>query len=182
MAGEDSTVAVTDSTREQPSGEQEKDQARDQTGHGETERDEQPGSDARPSPPLPPRPLPPSHQEDSKRQPLSQPPAVGFALLRASYLPDAEPVKFERPHYPAWHRGKLVLGTLSLIVSAVILGVGLALGLYNAPYYDSDYSYPVDMEFGTSAAAVGPRISSLNARGFSDVADADHDRLLLPSS
>jgi hypothetical protein len=66
-----------------------------------------------------------------------------------------------RPYYPRWHKTKLGLLTLSLLVCAVIFGIGIAMGYHNAPFYDVySGSYgtfgdaPVDIEFGVSGTAV----------------------------
>ncbi|EAQ87683.1 predicted protein [Chaetomium globosum CBS 148.51] len=62
----------------------------------------------------------------------------------------------ERPFYPRWHKAKLALLLLSLLVSAVIFGVGIALGVHNAPYYRPGYdTAPVDYELGISGTAAG---------------------------
>ncbi|KAK4125755.1 hypothetical protein N657DRAFT_532437, partial [Parathielavia appendiculata] len=62
----------------------------------------------------------------------------------------------ERPFYPRWHRTKLALLWLSLIVSAVIFGMGITIGMFNAPYYmDGDGPGPAEIELSTSGSAAG---------------------------
>ncbi|KAL2022838.1 hypothetical protein VTK56DRAFT_4369 [Thermocarpiscus australiensis] len=145
MVSEDG--AASKPTPEQSNVEQEKNLAADQTSSSQAEHESEKTS----APPLPPRPpatLPPPHHEALWYQ---QHPGVPVVPLPVQ--PPLSPPGFERPFYPGWHKAKLVLGGLSLAVCAVIFGVGIALGLYNAPY---SYGFgPASVEFGTSGAAAG---------------------------
>ncbi|KAL2133074.1 hypothetical protein VTI74DRAFT_2978 [Chaetomium olivicolor] len=162
MAGENS--AATEARLSQSSADPEKGQMEDGTEHRQTERDGHQESGRQPSVPaaqtqalLPP----PHHKTEKDLPPTPETSAVRFAPLPPPLpplppQPGPQPIIFDRPHYPVWNRAKLVLGTLSLMVSIVIIGVGIALGLHNAPYLNNSYGgEPVDLEFGSSATAAG---------------------------
>lgn len=154
MAGDDSSAP------EPKAGESTQVRGNDGTENGEDQRQSDRGAqqhtETQPSPPLPPRPLPAAHQELSKHQPVLPPPhGTHFAHLPAEQ-PGFDSVRPERPFYPRWHKTKLALLLLSLLVSAVIFGVGIALGIHNAPYYRPNWdTAPVDFELGTSGTAAG---------------------------
>ncbi|KAK4044149.1 hypothetical protein C8A01DRAFT_31751 [Parachaetomium inaequale] len=147
-------MAADDITAAEPrAGESSRDPEKAEGGNGTGQL--QPEGETQPSPPLPPRPLPASHQETLKHQSLLAPPhGVHFGPLPLEQGYDS--VQPERPFYPRWHKTKLALLLLSLMVSAVIFGLGIALGFYNAPYYlPADGYIPVDYEFGISGTAAG---------------------------
>ena len=151
MAGEDSAAA--EPKPGQPSAGQEQGQTENQATTRRMEREGQQENEAAPSPPLPPRPLPPLPFENTPKwqpSPQAQPSHFGRPLPAQQVL---EPTKYERPHYPRWHVVKIIFGLLSLVVSVVIFGVGIALGFHNAPYNFDDFA-PADIELGTSGAAV----------------------------
>ncbi|KAK3294421.1 uncharacterized protein B0H64DRAFT_187524 [Chaetomium fimeti] len=155
MAGDDSSATepkIGESSRVQENAHSEN--GGDQR---QPERGVQEDTETQPSPPLPPRPLPAAHQELLKHQhqpPLPPPHAAQFA-----HLPVEQPYDErgpERPYYPRWHKTKLALLLLSLVVSAVIFGVGIALGFHNAPYYRAYYyTVPIDYELGLSGTTAG---------------------------
>ncbi|GAB1319368.1 MARVEL domain-containing protein [Madurella fahalii] len=131
---------------------QENDQVREQSGHRQTDNEAQQETERQPSPPQPPRPLPPPHQASLGSQAQLQRQAVRFAPLPAGYPPpllvDPEP-----PFFPQWHKAKLALGCLSLVTSAVIIAIGIALGYHNIQY---DYSLgAAETLFGVSGTAAG---------------------------
>ncbi|KAH6632217.1 hypothetical protein F5144DRAFT_245293 [Chaetomium tenue] len=151
MAGEDSSA--TEPKGGESSRVLENAQIGNEGDERQSERGAQQQTETQPSPPLPPRPLPAAHQELLKHQPvLPLPHGAHFA-----HLPVEQPsVGPERPFYPRWHKAKLALLLLSLLVSAVIFGVGIALGVHNGPYYRPVYdTAPVDYELGISGTAAG---------------------------
>ncbi|KAK4097257.1 hypothetical protein N658DRAFT_479306 [Parathielavia hyrcaniae] len=141
--------------------EEEKVLAKDVTGSEQIER----GTDqhiARQLPRPPSQaPLPPSHLETRKNQPLPPPPPQGVHFGPLPYNnafngPDGASVDFERPFHPRWHKTKLALLSLSLIVSAVIFGMAIAICLFNAPYYlQVSGPGPAEIELSTSGSAAG---------------------------
>ncbi|KAK4189433.1 hypothetical protein QBC35DRAFT_356975, partial [Podospora australis] len=54
-----------------------------------------------------------------------------------------------------WHKFKIYAMTLSLLVSAVVFGVAIAMGFINAPYMEAWSFYPVEVELGLSGTAAG---------------------------
>lgn len=109
--------------------------------------------ETKPSPALPPRPLPATHTDTLKQQPLPPvPQGVHFGPLPIEESHEAD--DFVRPFSPGWQKMSFILGALSLISSAVIFGMGVALGFLNAPYYETDSSSPIDIELGASGSAV----------------------------
>ncbi|KAL2121111.1 hypothetical protein VTJ04DRAFT_5138 [Mycothermus thermophilus] len=69
---------------------------------------------------------------------------------------NSDPFRSERPYDPKWHLAKLILLGSSLVSSAIIIGVCLAMGLMNSQHYGTDLWYqPIDYVFGTSATAAG---------------------------
>jgi hypothetical protein len=154
MAGEDSAAA--EPKPGQSSAGQEQGQIENQATTRRMEREGQQENEAAPSKPLPPKPLPPRplplpFENTPKWQPSPQAQPSHFGPLPAQQV--LEPTKHERPHYPRWHVVKIIFGLLSLVVSVVIFGVGIALGFLNAPYNFDDFT-PADVELGTSGAAV----------------------------
>ncbi|KAK4170076.1 hypothetical protein QBC43DRAFT_178784, partial [Cladorrhinum sp. PSN259] len=61
----------------------------------------------------------------------------------------------ERPSNPKWEKVKFGLYLLSLVVSGVIFGLGITIGIKTAPYMTPYYSYPSEIELGISGAAAG---------------------------
>ncbi|KAH6856196.1 hypothetical protein B0I37DRAFT_412145 [Chaetomium sp. MPI-CAGE-AT-0009] len=153
MAGDESSA--TEPKAEESSRVQENPQTENGGDQRQPERGVQQHTETQPSPPLPPRPSPVARQELLKHQPPLPPPhGVHFAHLPVEQPSDSPGP--ERPYYPRWHATKLALLLLSLVVSAVIFGVGIALGFHNAPYYEPDYDWiPVDYELGISGTAAG---------------------------
>jgi hypothetical protein len=155
MAGDSSAA-----TEPAPGGsdpEQEKPHAENEPGQRQTENGAQQDSNSQPSPPLPPRPLPAAHHENLKGdRPLPPLPMTGvhFGPLPIEQPQNLSPSSCGRREYPVWHKAKLVLLALSLMVCAVIFGVGIALGFHVIPYAHVWDMVAVDSEFGISAAAV----------------------------
>lgn len=146
MAGADRAAAEPEPGRSSAGQEQGQTEARSTTPQmGDSHQD----GAATPAPPLPPRPLPvPYGNTQGKSLPHPLPPP-------SALLPSHEGSGFEAPDSPRWHVLKIIFGLLSLVVSAVIFGIGITIGVHNAPYYDmDDYWVPADIEFGTSGAAV----------------------------
>ncbi len=151
MAGGDSAAA--ESRPGESSRNQEKAETENETGRQQPELGAQQDAEERPSPPLPPRPLPAPRKEALERQPLPPAPqGVQFGPQLVEVR--VHPADFVRPSFPRWQKASLALGVLSLIASAVIFGIGVALGFLNASYPHSYGDSPVDYEFGTSGAAV----------------------------
>jgi hypothetical protein len=153
MAGDSS--AATEPAPGESSREQEKPHAENETGQRQTENGAQQDSNNPPSPPLPPRPLPAAHHENLKLdRPLPPPPPAGvhFGPLPIEQPDDLSTDYYGRREYPVWHKAKLMMMALSLLVCAVIFGVGIALAFHVFAY--SWNFVPVDYEFGLSAAAV----------------------------
>ncbi len=151
MAGGESAVA--EPRPGESSQNQEKVETENEPGRQQTESGPHQEAEEKPSPPLPPRPLPAPRKEALEHQPLPPAPqGVQFGPQLVEVR--VHPADFVRPSFPRWHKATLVLGILSLMASAVILGIGVALGFHNAPYSYLYGSPPVDYEFGTSGAAV----------------------------
>lgn len=160
MAGGSS--AATEPAPGESGREQETPHVENETSQRQTEGGAQQDNNDPPSPPLPPRPLPPAHHENLKGQrplpPLPPlPKGVHFGPLPIEQ-PRVPSLDYGRREYPVWHKAKLGMMTLSLMVCAVIFGVGIAMGFHNVAWaWDV---VPVDYEFGTSAAAVCSRTPS----------------------
>jgi hypothetical protein len=153
MAGEDTRAA--EPKPGESAQEQEKVQAENEAGNQQPERGAQQQAQSQPSRPLSQAPLPPAHFEMLKNQPLPAPPPQGVHFGPLPYEADGESVDFERPFYPRWHRAKIAFHSLSLVVCAVIFGMGITIGMFNAPYYLRSYDVgSADYELGTSGAAV----------------------------
>ncbi|KAL2264112.1 hypothetical protein VTK26DRAFT_1981 [Humicola hyalothermophila] len=101
---------------------------------------------------MPPRPLPPSHGE--KGQPLPQYPVVGFVPLAVQEEP-VEPSNLDPESHPRWYKTKIALLVFSMLVSATTLGVAVAIGYVNWPYYTSPYTMPYSIEVGVAGTAAG---------------------------
>ncbi len=183
MAGqEDSAAAATTAPRAEGSGqEQEKPQAQDEAGRQQTEaatsggegttgsQQQQQTEKEPPSPPLPPRPLPPPPHQGSRnsRPPLPMPmpqQGVHFGPLPIEVDDDKPDAPYERRSSPRWQKASLIIGGMSLVTSAIILGVGIGLGYLSAPYYRYwDLFTLADLQFVLSASAVcfdAPQYSS----------------------
>ncbi|KAK4463949.1 hypothetical protein QBC42DRAFT_345160 [Cladorrhinum samala] len=114
------------------------------------------------APELPPRPLPAAHP-DAKRASGPQPafvrfsmPPAGEPIMPTPYgVSDPEGDGFKRPSNPRWDLAKIVLYVLSLIISGLIIGVGLWIGLLTAPYMVPYMNYGSEIEMGLSASAAG---------------------------
>ena len=151
MAGGDSAAA--EPRPGETSRNQEKAGTENEAGRQQPELGAQQEAEEKPSPPLPPRPLPPPPKEDLERQPLP-PASQGVQFGPQLVAVRVHPADFVRPSFPKWQKATLALGILSLMASAVIFGIGVALGFLNSPYSYRYGDSPVDYEFGTSGAAV----------------------------
>ncbi|AEO60960.1 hypothetical protein MYCTH_2310736 [Thermothelomyces thermophilus ATCC 42464] len=154
MTGDDASANGSRAAQSNPGAETRDSQhaeAQSQPQHGRQQE-----TKTQPSSPPSSRPLPPSHQESLKPWlPLPPPHAVYPASLPVDQLHDhVETERLESPIW--WHKTKLGLLLLSLMVCAVIFGIGIALGFRIASYDSSDLGYgAVDYEFGLSGGGAG---------------------------
>ncbi|KAL2164849.1 hypothetical protein VTH06DRAFT_145 [Thermothelomyces fergusii] len=157
MSGDDASASDLRAAQSNPGAETRDSQ--NAAAQSQPQQVKQPETKTQPSSPPSPNPPPPPHQESSKFwRPLPPPPAL-HAVYPAPLPVDqlhgcGEPERSESPVW--WYRTKLGLLLLSLMACAVILGVGIALGLRSASYDSPELRYgEVDYEFGLSAGGAG---------------------------
>lgn len=115
------------------------------------------GIAARRAAPLLAQALPPPHpttQEKNGAMFQQQQAPVPFGYDTGTYQPfPSQRSGAEIAYSTKWHVIKLAFRTASLVTSAIIFGVGLALGTYASQYGDGD-PWEISITFGIEASAV----------------------------